>query len=57
MINVSDWDSVWNEIETYKKKRQIPISDRLFQYLNSRVTDIKGPLKYEVCLTNQCNQH
>lgn len=54
---MENWDSVWREIQEHERKNEISASDKLYQYLNNRVNYIKGPLKYEVCLTSQCNQH
>ncbi len=57
IIEMESLDSVWEEIQYYGKNKYIGISEKAYRYLYDRVDQIKGPIKYEVCLTNQCNQN
>lgn len=50
-------NSVWEEVQAYEAKRIWAESEQLYNYLSGKIDCIKGPLKYELCITNRCNQH
>lgn len=49
------WDSIYRKIIEYSNNVEHNTIDRLYNYIKNKGTN-KGPLKYEVCLTNNCNQ-
>ena len=53
---VMDIDSAWRKIREYEESAQTTKINQLFNYLRSQADFIKGPLKYEISLTDQCNQ-
>lgn len=50
-------DYIYKKILDYEYCIQKSNLEKICQYFKNRKDKLKGPLKYEICLTNKCNQN